>query len=234
MIIMGMTASSLAISVIILDLYHCHNDDGSKPVPNWLRAVVFGCLAPIVCHFGKTKSPYNQSFVHKIVTHFTYNGNSFHDFTQSSLQRVRDGDINSDELDPNSNQPTADKPIFLTNSQEWKQCLIIIERSLICIIIILKLILFLGFFMWSTISSQKWYPYIALIIQAPTYVWVIPIDITGNTHFCYANHCVVMCRWKEYLYKLYAFCGFLFIFVWMLLYLWNCDAFCAWKWYIYE
>ncbi len=155
MFIMAMTASSLAISVIILDLYHCHNDDGSKPVPQWLRAMVFGCLAPMVCHFGKGKSPYNPSVVHKIVTCYRNNGNSSDNFTQSSVQRVRDGDINFDELNPNSNQPTADKPIFLTNSQEWKQCLIIIERSLIRIIIILKLIMFFGFFMGSALSSRK-------------------------------------------------------------------------------
>lgn len=49
--VMVMTAFSIVISVIVLDLHH---HEPSSPVPRWLRRLVFGFMARILC----MKTPY--------------------------------------------------------------------------------------------------------------------------------------------------------------------------------
>ena len=44
--VMVMTAFSIIISVIVLDLHH---HEPSNPVPRWLRQLVFGCMARMLC-----------------------------------------------------------------------------------------------------------------------------------------------------------------------------------------
>ena len=51
--VMVMTAFSIVISVIVLDLHH---HEPSSPVPRWTRKLVFGVMAKILC----MKTPYQN------------------------------------------------------------------------------------------------------------------------------------------------------------------------------
>ncbi len=51
--VMVMTAFSIVISVIVLDLHH---HEPSSPVPRWMRRLVFGFMAKLLC----MKTPYQN------------------------------------------------------------------------------------------------------------------------------------------------------------------------------
>ncbi len=57
--VMVMTGFSIVISVIVLDLHH---HEPTSPVPRWLRRLVFGCMARLLCIFTPFTSEHSSLF----------------------------------------------------------------------------------------------------------------------------------------------------------------------------
>ncbi|KAK2140692.1 hypothetical protein LSH36_1277g00009 [Paralvinella palmiformis] len=57
--VMVMTGFSIVISVIVLDLHH---HEPNAPVPRWLRKLVFGCMARLLCIFTPYQHEHSSVF----------------------------------------------------------------------------------------------------------------------------------------------------------------------------
>ena len=76
--VMVMTGCSIVISVIVLDLHH---HEPYTPVPNWLRRLVFNCMARCLC----LKGPYREAAAHIHVSHSRFNRNSTRSYGNHSM-----------------------------------------------------------------------------------------------------------------------------------------------------
>ena len=56
---MVMTGFSIVISVIVLDLHH---HEPTAPVPRWLRKLVFGCMARVLCIYTPYQHEHSSLF----------------------------------------------------------------------------------------------------------------------------------------------------------------------------
>ena len=55
--VMLMNTTSVMLTVLVLNLHHRHND---KPVPHWVRTVVFQGLARVLCMYSKENKRYKD------------------------------------------------------------------------------------------------------------------------------------------------------------------------------
>ena len=84
--VMVMTAFSIVISVIVLDLHH---HEPSTPVPKWLRRLVFGFMARIVC----MRTPYqNESSSLFQIAHGTLR-HPLHDIDDEEEHRIEENHL---------------------------------------------------------------------------------------------------------------------------------------------
>ena len=82
--VMLMNTTSVMLTVLVLNLHHRHND---KPVPHWVRTIVFQGLARILCMHSKDHAHFNR----KDRLSMRYGGRSERDKNKVPHREKKDG-----------------------------------------------------------------------------------------------------------------------------------------------